>query len=140
VSRPPGAVRTVAVALLREALVAIAVASSLCRSSGSVQLRHERVTSCGRLTPVQPLHVLFPHPLGSEFGQGGFAPGYHDRVAGEQRIVPFGSITFDSSRPGFFSIQDGDGAVCNSHSTACGLCVQEWTCDLVATGRPGSRV
>lgn len=44
-----------------------------------------------------------------EFGKGRFALGYHDRVAGEQRIVPFESVTFDADRPGFFSILDPEG-------------------------------
>jgi uncharacterized protein (UPF0248 family) len=46
-----------------------------------------------------------------EFGKSRFAPGYHDRVAGEQRIVPFASIRFDADRPGFFSIEDADGMI-----------------------------
>ena len=61
---------------------------------------------------MQPLHLLL-HRIrwDPEFGQGRFALGYHDRVAGEERIVPFGSITFDSSRPGFFSFEDTGGVV-----------------------------
>jgi uncharacterized protein (UPF0248 family) len=44
-----------------------------------------------------------------EFGKGRFALGYHDRVAGELRIVPFASIAFDVDRPGFFALEDDDG-------------------------------
>ena len=58
---------------------------------------------------MQPLHELL-HRIrwDPEFGNGRFALGYHDRVAGEQRIVPFGSITFDVARPGFFAFEDDD--------------------------------
>ena len=71
----------------------IEVARSLSRSSSSVQFGGTS-TSRGRLMPVQPLHLLL-HRLrwDPEFGQGRFALGYHDRVAGKRRIVPFGSIT-----------------------------------------------
>jgi len=56
---------------------------------------------------VQPLHELL-HRIrwDREFGKGRFALGYHDRVAGEQRIVPFASITFDAARRGFFTVED----------------------------------
>jgi hypothetical protein len=40
---------------------------------------------------------------------GRFALDYHDRVAGDERLVPFASITFDPDRPGFFSVEDSDG-------------------------------
>ena len=61
---------------------------------------------------MQPLHELL-HRIrwDPEFGQGRFALGYLDRVAGQQRLVPFASITFDPDRPGFFSIEDADGAM-----------------------------
>jgi len=59
---------------------------------------------------VQPLHELL-HRIrwDPEFGKGRFALGYDDRVAGEQQIVPFGSITFDATRHGFFAVEDADG-------------------------------
>jgi uncharacterized protein (UPF0248 family) len=61
---------------------------------------------------VQPLQKLL-HRIrwDPEFGKGQFALGYHDRVAGEQRIVPFASITFDPDRPGFLSVADAEGAI-----------------------------
>ena len=59
---------------------------------------------------MQPLEDLL-HRIrwDQEFGKGRFALGYHDRVAGEQRIVPFESVTLDADRPGFFSIADAEG-------------------------------
>jgi uncharacterized protein (UPF0248 family) len=59
---------------------------------------------------VQPLQKLL-HRIrwDPEFGNGRFALGYRDRVAGEERIVPFASITFDAARPGFFAVEDADG-------------------------------
>jgi uncharacterized protein (UPF0248 family) len=63
-----------------------------------------------QFTSVQPLQNLL-HRIrwDPEFGKGRFALGYRDRVAGEERMVPFASIIFDPARPGFFSLADADG-------------------------------
>lgn len=59
---------------------------------------------------MQPLQDLL-HRIrwDPKFGKGRFALGYHDRLAGDERVVPFVSITFDPDRPGFFSVEDPDG-------------------------------
>ena len=45
------------------------------------------------------------------FGQGRFALGYVDRVAGGEQVVPFTSARFDPERPGMFAIEDENGAL-----------------------------
>jgi uncharacterized protein (UPF0248 family) len=61
------------------------------------------------LQPLQDLlHRIRWDP---DFGKGTFALGYRDRMAREDRIVPFASVGFDPSRPGFFSVQDEDGVI-----------------------------
>ena len=59
---------------------------------------------------MQPLQeILHRIRWDPEFGKGHFALGYHDRVAGEDQIVPFASIIFDATHPGFFALEDADG-------------------------------
>ncbi|MBZ5556556.1 MAG: DUF504 domain-containing protein [Acidobacteriia bacterium] len=61
---------------------------------------------------MQPLHELI-HRIqwDREFGKGVFALGYRDRVAREEKIVPFASIRMDPQRPDTFSFEDEDGIV-----------------------------
>jgi uncharacterized protein (UPF0248 family) len=61
---------------------------------------------------MQPLHELL-HRIkwDVEFGKAEFALGYYDRVAHEEKIVPFVSISFDPERPSTFSFQDEDEIV-----------------------------
>jgi uncharacterized protein (UPF0248 family) len=61
---------------------------------------------------VRPLEELL-HRIkwDQEFGKGAFALGYYDRVAHEENIVPFESVTMDPERPGTFSLHDEYGVV-----------------------------
>jgi uncharacterized protein (UPF0248 family) len=61
---------------------------------------------------MQPLQDLL-HRIkwDAEFGKGAFALGYYDRVAHEEQVVPFESVTLDPERPGTFSHEDEDGVV-----------------------------
>jgi uncharacterized protein (UPF0248 family) len=63
------------------------------------------------VTPMQPLQDLL-HRIrwDAEFAKGEFALGYHDRVADEERVVPFASIDVDSES-GTFSVRDEEGFV-----------------------------
>lgn len=60
---------------------------------------------------MQPLHQLL-HRIewDAEFGKANFALSYYDRVAHEDRVIPFDSIALD---PGAFSFSfsDEDGVV-----------------------------
>jgi uncharacterized protein (UPF0248 family) len=60
---------------------------------------------------MQPLHELL-HRIkwDAEFGRGSFALGYHDRVLGRERVVPFASIVIDSGAFSF-SFSDEEGLV-----------------------------
>ena len=60
---------------------------------------------------MQPLHTLL-HRIkwDAEFAKAEFALGYYDRVAHEERIVPFRSITMGPQRPAF-SFNDDNGLV-----------------------------
>ncbi len=60
---------------------------------------------------MQPLHTLL-HRItwDTEFGRGRFALGYYDRVADEERVVPFTSVTLDAHSRSF-AIADEEGAV-----------------------------
>jgi uncharacterized protein (UPF0248 family) len=51
---------------------------------------------------MQPLHELL-HRIrwDADFGRGEFALGYYDRVAREERVVPFSSVTVDAERESF---------------------------------------
>ena len=58
---------------------------------------------------MQPLHELL-HRIqwDRDFGRGAFALGYDDRVAHEERIVPFQSILVEGSESfSFFDENDG---------------------------------
>ena len=59
---------------------------------------------------MQPLHELLNRiKWDAEFGRGSFALVYYDRVAREDRTVPFTSITVEPG--GFsFSFEDEDSA------------------------------
>ncbi len=61
---------------------------------------------------VQPIQELL-HRIkwDLEFGRGEFALGYYDRVAHNEIIVPFVSVTLDPQRPWTFSFHDEDGIV-----------------------------
>ena len=60
---------------------------------------------------MQPLHTLL-HRIkwDAEFAKGEFALGYHDRVAHQERVVPFASISMDPEA-GSFSVHDEEGIV-----------------------------
>jgi uncharacterized protein (UPF0248 family) len=60
---------------------------------------------------MQPLHELL-HRIkwDAEFAKGEFALGYYDRVAHQERVVPFASIGMDPGS-GSFSVHDEDGIV-----------------------------
>jgi uncharacterized protein (UPF0248 family) len=58
---------------------------------------------------MQPLHRLLDRiKWDSGFGRGAFAVAYLDRVAGEERIVPFAAITVERDAP-TLSFEDKDG-------------------------------
>ena len=61
---------------------------------------------------MQPLEELL-HRIkwDVEFGKGAFAHGYYDRLAHEEHIVQFESVTMDPDRRGMFSVQDENGLV-----------------------------
>lgn len=61
---------------------------------------------------MQPLQELL-HRIkwDVEFGKGEFAVGYYDRIAHEERLVPFVSIRLDPQWPQTFSFHDEDGIV-----------------------------
>jgi len=40
---------------------------------------------------------------------GTFALGYRDRIAHQERVVPFTLVRLDPERPGMFSYEDDDG-------------------------------
>ena len=56
---------------------------------------------------MQPIQELL-HRIkwDAEFGKGEFALGYYDRVAREEKIVPFASVHLDPQRPSTFSFRD----------------------------------
>ena len=60
---------------------------------------------------MQPLQDLL-HRIkwDADFGKGEFALGYHDRVAHEDKIVPFTSISIDPGAASF-SFHDEEGSV-----------------------------
>jgi RNA 2',3'-cyclic 3'-phosphodiesterase len=61
------------------------------------------------MQPLQELlHRITWDPV---FGRGAFALGYEDRVAREEKIVPFASISMDPERPEAFSFADDEGIV-----------------------------
>lgn len=61
---------------------------------------------------MQPLEDLL-HRIrwDAEFGKGAFALGYYDRIARQEPVVPFTSVSLDPQKPGTFSLQDEDGTV-----------------------------
>ena len=61
---------------------------------------------------MQPLQDLL-HRIkwDPEFGNGEFTLGYEDRIAHEEKIVPFAATRIDPQRPDAFSFQDEDGIV-----------------------------
>jgi uncharacterized protein (UPF0248 family) len=61
---------------------------------------------------MQPLEDLL-HRIrwDAEFGKGAYALGYHDRIAQQEQIVPFASVSFDPQRPGMCSAQDEEGVL-----------------------------
>lgn len=59
---------------------------------------------------MQPLEDLLDRIKWDHvFGKGTFALGYHDRVAHEERVVPFEDVTMERDQPGSFVVQDQDG-------------------------------
>jgi uncharacterized protein (UPF0248 family) len=60
---------------------------------------------------MQPLQELL-HRIkwDATFSKGRFALGYYDRVAHEERVVPFTSISMDAGN-GSFLVHDEDGIV-----------------------------
>lgn len=61
------------------------------------------------MQPLQELlHRITWDPV---FGKGEFALGYEDRVAHEEKIVPFASTRIDPKRPDTFSFDDEEGIV-----------------------------
>ena len=63
---------------------------------------------------MQPLQDLL-HRIrwDADFGRGTFALGYEDRVAHEEKVIPFASVHFDPERSGTFSVQNEDDGVVN---------------------------
>jgi uncharacterized protein (UPF0248 family) len=61
------------------------------------------------MQPIQELLHRIKWDAG--FGSGSFAIGYYDRVAHEEEVVPFVSISFDPQRPDTFSFADENGLV-----------------------------
>jgi uncharacterized protein (UPF0248 family) len=61
---------------------------------------------------MQPLEDLL-HRIrwDAEFGKGAYALGYYDRIARQEQIVPFASVSLDPQRPGMFSVQDEEGVL-----------------------------
>jgi uncharacterized protein (UPF0248 family) len=61
---------------------------------------------------MQPLEELLDRiKWDVEFGKGAFALGYYDRVAHEEHVVRFESVTMDPQRPGTFVVQDETGSI-----------------------------
>jgi uncharacterized protein (UPF0248 family) len=61
---------------------------------------------------MQPLaDLLHRIKWDAEFSQGAFALGYYDRVAHNEQIIRFESVTMDPQRPGTFSVQGEDGLI-----------------------------
>jgi uncharacterized protein (UPF0248 family) len=59
---------------------------------------------------MQPLQKLLSRiQWDAEFGRGAFALGYHDRVAGEERIAPLASVRIDAASPGMLLVSDERG-------------------------------
>lgn len=58
------------------------------------------------MQPIQDL--LHRIQWDAEFSKGAFALGYYDRVDRQEKVVPFGSLSFDDHRPGTFSFEDED--------------------------------
>jgi uncharacterized protein (UPF0248 family) len=59
---------------------------------------------------MQPLHDLLARiRWDAEFSKGVFALGVYDRVARQELIVPFASVSFDTERPGMFRVEDEEG-------------------------------
>ena len=69
--------------------------------TGTCHVRH--------MQPIQQL--LHRIKWDAEFGKGEFAIGYYDRVAHEENIVPFASVSFDPQQPSSFSFHDEDDIV-----------------------------
>lgn len=61
---------------------------------------------------MQPLQDLLARiRWDAEFAKGTFALGYYDRVARQEQVVPFSSVSHDPRNPGTFSVQDEDGVL-----------------------------
>jgi uncharacterized protein (UPF0248 family) len=61
---------------------------------------------------MQPLQDLM-HRMqwDADFGRGVFSLGYYDRVARQERIVPYASVRLDPERPDTLSVGDEEGMV-----------------------------
>lgn len=60
---------------------------------------------------MQPLRELLNRiKWDADFGKGTFALGYYDRVAGQERIVAFTSVTLDAGERSFSVLRD-DGVI-----------------------------
>jgi uncharacterized protein (UPF0248 family) len=73
--------------------------------------RSYQASAASPLNPMQPLHQLLNRiKWDRSFGSGHFAIGYLDRVAGEERVVPF-AATRISPAAASFVFEDEHGVV-----------------------------